>query len=215
MHGCAPALTANVPESAPRPCRGEIEICLGGLMSSLRLLMSVLFGTVILAGCAAEAGPPAAMAAAAANPVTGEGLPNPNPTRIGSWATLPEGREWGLHRRPRHRPNGRPCLGVRALRIGLGGWTRGQLRQQPRGPDLQVRPQYRGDPRQLRRRNFRDAPRHLRGRRGHRLGDGLCGQRGGHQGSPGPQVQLNRRAASEPRYRRAAWEWPGSPQPAQ
>ena len=30
-----------------------------------------------------------------ANPVTGEGLANPNPTRIGSWATLPEGREWG------------------------------------------------------------------------------------------------------------------------
>ena len=23
------------------------------------------------------------------------GLPNPNPTRIGSWATLPVGREWG------------------------------------------------------------------------------------------------------------------------
>jgi sugar lactone lactonase YvrE len=29
------------------------------------------------------------------NPVTGEGIPNPNPIRIGSWATLPEGREWG------------------------------------------------------------------------------------------------------------------------
>jgi hypothetical protein len=29
------------------------------------------------------------------NPITGEGIPNPNPTRVGSWATLPEGREWG------------------------------------------------------------------------------------------------------------------------
>jgi sugar lactone lactonase YvrE len=29
------------------------------------------------------------------NPVTGEGIPNPNPNRIGSWASLPEGREWG------------------------------------------------------------------------------------------------------------------------
>lgn len=29
------------------------------------------------------------------NPVTGEGIPNPNPNRIASWATLPEGREWG------------------------------------------------------------------------------------------------------------------------
>ena len=70
-------------------------------MSSLRLLMSVLVSAAMLAACAAESEPPAAMATAevnpvtAANPVTGEGLPNPNPTRIGSWATLPEGREWG------------------------------------------------------------------------------------------------------------------------
>ena len=70
----------------------------------------------------------------------------------------------GLHRRPRHRPDGRACLGIRALRIRLGGWTRGQLRQQPRGPDLQVRPRHRGHPRQFRRWNLRDAARHLRGR---------------------------------------------------
>ena len=66
-----------------------------GLMSSLRLLMSVLVSAAMLAACAAESEPPAAMATAEVNPVTGEGLPNPNPTRIGSWATLPEGREWG------------------------------------------------------------------------------------------------------------------------
>ena len=64
-------------------------------MSSSRLLVSVLIGAAILAGCGAESVPPAAMAATAVNPITGEGLPNPNPTRIGSWATLPEGREWG------------------------------------------------------------------------------------------------------------------------
>ena len=64
-------------------------------MSSLRLLMSVLFGAAIVGGCVAESAPSATMAAAGANPITGEGLPNPNPTRIGSWATLPEGREWG------------------------------------------------------------------------------------------------------------------------
>jgi len=29
------------------------------------------------------------------NVVTGEGIPNPNPNRIGSWATLPSGRVWG------------------------------------------------------------------------------------------------------------------------
>ena len=57
--------------------------------------MSVLFGAAIVGGCVAESAPSATMAAAGANPITGEGLPNPNPTRIGSWATLPEGREWG------------------------------------------------------------------------------------------------------------------------
>ena len=64
-------------------------------MSSLRLLMSMLFGAAIVTGCVAESAPSAAMAAAGVNPITGEGLPNPNPTRIASWATLPEGRAWG------------------------------------------------------------------------------------------------------------------------
>ena len=29
------------------------------------------------------------------NPITGEGLPNPNPTVTANWGDLPEGREWG------------------------------------------------------------------------------------------------------------------------
>ena len=64
-------------------------------MSSIRLLGSLIVAVVITSGCAAESGPPAPMAGEAANPVTGDGLPNPNPNRIGDWATLPEGREWG------------------------------------------------------------------------------------------------------------------------
>lgn len=69
-------------------------------MSLLRLLTSLLVSAALFAGCAAESEPPASTASSAdpitaVNPVTGEGLPNPNPTRIGSWATLPEGREWG------------------------------------------------------------------------------------------------------------------------
>ncbi|MDE0393776.1 MAG: hypothetical protein OYK82_03255 [Gammaproteobacteria bacterium] len=64
-------------------------------MSSIRLLGSLIVAVVIINGCAADSGPPVPMVVEGANPVTGEGLPNPNPTRIGSWATLPEGREWG------------------------------------------------------------------------------------------------------------------------
>jgi len=55
----------------------------------------MFFGAAIAAGCVAESAPSATMDAAGANPITGEGLANPNPTRIANWATLPEGRTWG------------------------------------------------------------------------------------------------------------------------
>ena len=64
-------------------------------MSGFRLSLFALAGAGLLTGCATESGPLATMAAEGANPITGEGLSNPNPTRIGSWATLPEGRQWG------------------------------------------------------------------------------------------------------------------------
>ena len=63
--------------------------------------MSVLIGVAMLAACTGASEPPAEMATTevtpvtAVNPITGEGLPNPTPTRIADWATLPEGREWG------------------------------------------------------------------------------------------------------------------------
>ena len=70
-------------------------------MSSSHIRMSVLIGVAMLAACTGASEPPAEMATTevtpvtAVNPITGEGLPNPTPTRIGDWATLPEGREWG------------------------------------------------------------------------------------------------------------------------
>ena len=59
-------------------------------MSSPRVLMFTLFacGATLLTGCATESGAPG-------NTITGEGLPNPNPTVIENWGELPEGREWG------------------------------------------------------------------------------------------------------------------------
>lgn len=68
-------------------------------MSSTRAVMSVLFAgaAVLVAACtteAPEAGAPEA-AAYLGNPISGEGLPNPNPTVVRNWGDLPEGREWG------------------------------------------------------------------------------------------------------------------------
>ncbi len=70
------------------------------MSSSRASIPSLLTGVAItLTGCTESSGPAAGTMAAEGdffpNVVTGEGFPNPNPTRIGSWATLPEGREWG------------------------------------------------------------------------------------------------------------------------
>ena len=178
-------------------------------MSSLRLLMSVLVSAAMLAACAAESEPPAAMATAevnpvtAVNPVTGEGLPNPNPTRTGNWVTLPEGRPtgWGSTAGLDIDPTDGHVWGYERCGSGSAGGPGSTATTTPwtRSSSSTATP---GDHRQLRLRNLRDAPRHLRGRRGKRLGDGLGRQRRGHQRSPGPQVQPDRRAAPEPRYRR-------------
>ena len=66
-------------------------------MSSLRVPMSSLFacGTALLMGCAPAAEAPAGAAMATGNLITGEGLPNPAPTVMANWGTLPDGREWG------------------------------------------------------------------------------------------------------------------------
>ena len=72
----------------------------GGTMSSSCASAITLFTltAVVFSGCADSSGT-ANMAMAGdnyyPNAITGEGIPNPNPNRIGSWASLPEGREWG------------------------------------------------------------------------------------------------------------------------
>ena len=68
-------------------------------MSPSRVPMSTLFAcaAALLTGCATESGAPdgMAMSMSTGNPITGQGLPNPNPTVMANWGDLPEGREWG------------------------------------------------------------------------------------------------------------------------
>jgi len=67
-------------------------------MSLRRALIFALvaFSGAVLTGCAADpANSGTEETETYPNPITGQGIPNPNPARIGSWATLPEGREWG------------------------------------------------------------------------------------------------------------------------
>jgi sugar lactone lactonase YvrE len=67
-------------------------------MRSTNLLRSSLAvaTAALLAGCdTVSAGPPQSDGAAPGNPITGEGLPNPNPTVIANWGQLSTDREWG------------------------------------------------------------------------------------------------------------------------
>jgi DNA-binding beta-propeller fold protein YncE len=58
------------------------------------LFVLILSSAGLLAGCTADA-TDSSMGMGSANYISGEGLPNPNPNREGSWGTLPAGREWG------------------------------------------------------------------------------------------------------------------------
>lgn len=63
-----------------------------------RLSLVAVVPCVLFAGCSAQTEAPAAAAESdqsTGNPITGEGLPNPNPTVMANWGDLPDGREWG------------------------------------------------------------------------------------------------------------------------
>ena len=63
-------------------------------MTSTHILRScfVVASAALLTSCAAG---PAATEMAVGNPITGEGLPNPNPTVMANWGERPGNREWG------------------------------------------------------------------------------------------------------------------------
>jgi hypothetical protein len=67
-------------------------------MSSSRVLFSTLItgAAVVLAGCSAEAGGPAAgETMVMGNPITGEGIPNPTSTVTANWGQIPAGVPMG------------------------------------------------------------------------------------------------------------------------
>ncbi|MEX2569732.1 MAG: peptidyl-alpha-hydroxyglycine alpha-amidating lyase family protein [Gemmatimonadota bacterium] len=70
-------------------------------MPSSRTLWSIIVAVFIFplaAGCASDEAQSATANLGVEvfpNPITGQDIPNPNPGRIGNWAELPEGRQWG------------------------------------------------------------------------------------------------------------------------
>ena len=125
------------------------------------------------------------------------------------------GQEVGHIGRPRHRSEGRPRLGLRALRRGHGRRRSRRLRQHPGRSRLQVRPEVRQGAGEHRQGRHGDAARHPRGQGRQRVGGRLRGQQGGHQGPPGAQVQPEGREADEPRHGRQAGQRRRPVQPAE
>lgn len=65
-------------------------------MSTFRLFVSGLGLSVVCVAALSHTGTPAlAQAGKVANPITGEGFPNPAPVVTRNWGTLPAGRTWG------------------------------------------------------------------------------------------------------------------------
>jgi NHL repeat-containing protein len=69
-------------------------------MSTLRILISAFVCAVFLSTAYGNSGTSATLSAAqgaakVANPITGEGLPNPAPKVTRNWGELPAGRKWG------------------------------------------------------------------------------------------------------------------------
>ena len=126
----------------------------------------------------------------------------PGPERDAQLGSASRGPEVGLVGRHRHRSDGRPRLGLRALRRGrLRRGRPGHVRHQPGRSDLQVRPADRRGAGELRQGHHGDAARHPRRQAGQRVDCRLRGQRGRHEGAPGSQVQPEGREAPEPRHR--------------
>ncbi len=65
-------------------------------MQSTRVVVTGL-AVLLMAGCSAPEPEVAGsdVTARTGNPITGEGMTNPNPTVSANWGDLPEGREWG------------------------------------------------------------------------------------------------------------------------
>ena len=176
------------------------------LLSALGVCAAVLLATWDTGARAhAQAAASSAKGAAVANNVTGEGLPNPAPTVTRNWGQLPAGRKWGTSAGIDIDPIDGHVWAYE--RCGAGDLRAGVPVTCDTNP---VDPIFKFDRRtgavlaNFGKGIMADAAWHPRGQAGQRLDCRLRGQRGRHQGAPGPQVQPEGREAAEPRHRRQA-----------
>ena len=151
-----------------------------------------------------------------ANPITGEGLPNPAPKVTRNWGELPAGRKWGTSAGTRHRSEGRATSGATsAAAPGTAGGGPVDCDNNP------VDPIFKFDRRTGKvLANFGKGVMvtphgiHVDAQGNVWIAD-FAGNKAGHQGTPGPQVQPEGREASQPRHRRQAGQRRRPVQPAQ
>ena len=104
----------------------------------------------------------AAKATKVANPITGEGLPNPAPKVTRNWGQLPAGRKWGTSAGIDIDPKDGQIWAYERCGAGTAGGGPVDCDNTPVDPGLQVRSQHRGGARQLWQGRHGDPPRHSR-----------------------------------------------------
>jgi hypothetical protein len=143
--------------------------------SSIPVLL-ILAG-LSLTGCAERADSASAAMAAAdgyyPNPVTGEAIPDPNPVRIGGWAELPEGREWGSTAGIDIDPTDGHVWAYERCGSGSAGGPGVNCDNNLVDPIFKFDRHTGAGTGELRRGRLRHPPRHRGGRRRQRLGNGL------------------------------------------
>ena len=154
-------------------------------------------------------------AAKVANPITGEGLPNPAPKVTRNWGQLPAGRKWGTSAGLDIDPKDGNIWGYERCGAGTAGGGPVDCDNTPVDPIFKF-DRHTGKVLANFGKGVMVTPHGISRRQGRQRVDcRLRRQQGGHQGTPGPQVQPEGREAPEPRHRRQAGQRRRPVQPAQ
>jgi hypothetical protein len=171
-------------------------------MSTFRLFVSGLGLSVVCVAALSHTGTPAlAQAGKVANPITGEGFPNPAPVVTRNWGTLPAGRTWGTSAGIEIDPTDGNVWAYERCGAGTAGGGPVDCDNNPVDPVFKFDRKTGAILANIGK-GVMVTPHGIHVDRQGNVERRLCRQQGRHQRPPGAQVQPEGREADEPRRRR-------------